>query len=105
MEVTDSTLSTKSRTITMNVQDLPPLSLAPTLPAGQIRGETRIPLTITAPRSVRAARFAWDLPAGVTVTRVQPEGATWCSGASRAAAWWWTWALKPCRAPGPAWPC
>ncbi|PTA67478.1 Ig domain-containing protein [Deinococcus arcticus] len=74
VEVTDSTLSTKSRTITLNVQDLPPLSLAPTLPAGQIRGETRIPLTITAPRSVRAARFAWDLPAGVIVTRVQPEG-------------------------------
>ncbi|MVN87315.1 cell ssuface protein containing Ig-like domain protein [Deinococcus sp. HMF7620] len=74
LEVTDSTLSTRSKTVTLTVQDLPPLSLALNLPAGQIRGETRIPLTINAPRAVRAARFGWELPAGVTVTRVQPEG-------------------------------
>lgn len=74
LEVTDSTLSSKQKSYTVTVQDLPPLSLALTLPAGQIRGETRVPVTITAPRSVRAARFSWTLPANVTVTRVQPEG-------------------------------
>ncbi|GGR88281.1 putative Ig domain-containing protein [Deinococcus sedimenti] len=74
LEVTDSTLSSKQKSYTVTVQDLPPLSLALTLPAGQIRGETRVPVTINAPRSVRAARFSWTLPANVTVTRVQPEG-------------------------------
>ncbi|CAM3871689.1 Ig domain-containing protein [Deinococcus frigens] len=71
LEVTDSTLSTRSKEYTLNVNTLPPLSLAPTLPTGEIRGETRIPLTITAPRNVRAARLNWELPAGVSVTRVQ----------------------------------
>ncbi|WP_285892301.1 Ig domain-containing protein [Deinococcus taeanensis] len=72
LEVTDSTLSSRSKTYAMTVQELPPLSLALTLPTGEIRGETRIPVTITAPRGARAARLGWDLPAGVTVTRVQP---------------------------------
>ncbi|CAM4081308.1 Ig domain-containing protein [Deinococcus marmoris] len=71
LEVTDSTLSTRSKEYTVNVNTLPPLSLAPGLPTGEIRGETRIPLTITAPRNVRAARLNWELPAGVQVTRVQ----------------------------------
>ncbi|QFP77447.1 Ig domain-containing protein [Deinococcus sp. AJ005] len=71
LEVTDSTLSTRSKEYTVNVNTLPPLSLAPTLPTGEIRGETRIPLIITAPRNVRAARLNWELPAGVSVTRVQ----------------------------------
>lgn len=71
LEVTDSTLSTRTREYTVNVNELPPLSLAPTLPGGEIRGETRIPVTITAPRTVRAARLSWQLPEKVTVTRVQ----------------------------------
>ncbi|CAM3312450.1 hypothetical protein DESA109040_07670 [Deinococcus saxicola] len=71
LEVTDSTLSTRSKEYTVNVNTLPPLSLAPTLPTGEIRGETRIPLVITAPRNVRAARLNWELPAGAQVTRVQ----------------------------------
>ncbi|GGL07182.1 Ig domain-containing protein [Deinococcus radiotolerans] len=74
LEATDSTLSSKQKSYTVNVQELPPLSLALTLPSGQIRGETRVPVTISAPRSVRAARLTWTLPANVTVTRVQPEG-------------------------------
>ncbi|WP_415542860.1 Ig domain-containing protein, partial [Deinococcus deserti] len=72
VEVTDSTLSTKTKEYTLNVNQLPPLSLQPVLPAGQIRGETRIPVTITAPRSVRAVRLNWTLPAGAAVTGVQP---------------------------------
>ncbi len=71
LEVTDSTLSTRAKEYTVNVNTLPPLSLAPKLPSGEIRGETRIPVNITAPRNVRAARLNWELPAGVTVTRVQ----------------------------------
>ena len=74
LEVTDSTLSSKQKSYTLNVQELPPLSLSLTLPGGEIRGETRVPLLITAPRSVRAARVTWTLPEKVTVTRVQPEG-------------------------------
>lgn len=71
LEVTDATLSTRAKEYTLNVNALPPLSLAPTLPTGEIRGETRIPLLINAPRSVRAAQLSWELPAGVKVTRVQ----------------------------------
>lgn len=74
LEVTDSTLSSKQKAYTLNVQELPPLSLSLTLPTGEIRGETRVPLLIAAPRSVRAARVTWTLPEKVTVTRVQPEG-------------------------------
>ncbi|MDV6373389.1 Ig domain-containing protein [Deinococcus arenicola] len=71
LEVTDSTLSTRSKEYTLNVNTLPPLALVPTLPTGEIRGETRIPLMITAPRTVRAAQLSWELPAGTSVTRVQ----------------------------------
>ncbi|OOV13911.1 Ig domain-containing protein [Deinococcus sp. LM3] len=72
VEVTDSTLSTRSKEYRLTVQDLPALSLAPTLPVGEIRGDTRIPVTISAPRTVRAARLVWDLPAGVSVSGAQP---------------------------------
>ena len=72
VEVTDSTLSTRSKEYRLTVQDLPPLSLAPTLPGGEIRGDTRVPVTISAPRTVRAARFVWDLPDGVSVSGAQP---------------------------------
>ncbi|GAA0515719.1 Ig domain-containing protein [Deinococcus depolymerans] len=70
--VTDATLSKNSKEYRVTVQDLPPLSLAPTLPAGEIRGDTRVPVTISAPRNVRAARFVWDLPAGVSLGGAQP---------------------------------
>lgn len=71
LEATDSTLSIKANEYTVNVQELPPTSLAPTLPATQVRGETRIPVVINAPRNVRAARLVWELPEGVQVTRAQ----------------------------------
>lgn len=71
LEVTDSTLSSKAGEYTLNVQELPPLAITPTLPSGEVRGETRIPLTITAPRGARAAHVSWELPAGVQVTRIQ----------------------------------
>ncbi|MFC6801414.1 Ig domain-containing protein [Deinococcus caeni] len=72
VEITDSTLSTRSKEYRLTVQDLPALSLTPTLPAGEIRGDTRIPVTISAPRTARAARLMWDLPAGVSVSGAQP---------------------------------
>lgn len=72
VEVTDSTLSTRSKEYRLTVQELPALSLAPTLPVGEIRGDTRIPVTISAPRTVRAARLVWDLPTGVSVSGAQP---------------------------------
>ena len=71
VEVTDSTLSSKSKEYTLNVNEMPPLSLKPTLPGSEIRGETRIPVTLTSPRGVRAARVVWELPAGASVSRVQ----------------------------------
>ncbi|WP_295822248.1 Ig domain-containing protein [uncultured Deinococcus sp.] len=71
LEVTDSTLSSKAGEYTLNVQELLPLAITPTLPSGEVRGETRIPLTITAPRGARAAHVSWTLPAGVQVTRIQ----------------------------------
>ncbi|WP_051935429.1 Ig domain-containing protein [Deinococcus sp. YIM 77859] len=71
LEASDANLSTRVQQYTLNVNELPPLALKPQLPTGELRGETRIPLSITAPRTVRAARVVWDLPEGVTVTRVQ----------------------------------
>lgn len=75
LEVSDANLNSKVQAYTLNVNELPPLALKPQLPAAEIRGETRIPLNITAPRAVRAARVTWDLPEGVRVTRVQPADA------------------------------
>lgn len=75
LETSDANLSSKVQSYTLNVNELPPLTLKPQLPAGEIRGETRIPLNITAPRAVRAARVTWELPEGVSVTRVQPAEA------------------------------
>lgn len=75
LETADANLSSKVREYTLNVNELPPLALRPQLPSGELRGETRIPLNITAPRTVRAARVTWELPEGVTVTRVQPADA------------------------------
>ena len=75
IQATDANLSTRVQEYTMNVDALPPLALKPTLPPGEIRGETRIPLTIQAPRAVRAARLSWDLGKDVQVTRVQPADA------------------------------
>ncbi|BDP40738.1 hypothetical protein DAETH_07070 [Deinococcus aetherius] len=72
VEASDANLSTKVQSYTLNIGELPPLALKPQLPSGEIRGETRIPLNITAPRTIRAARMTWDLPEGVAVTRVQP---------------------------------
>ena len=71
VEASDSNLSSKAQAYTVNVNDLPPLSFKPQLPAGELRGETRIPLNVVAPRAVRAARVVWELPEGVSVTRVQ----------------------------------
>mgnify|MGYP000533570905 CR=1 FL=1 len=71
LEASDANLSNKVATYTLNVNELPPLSLEPTLPPGEIRGETRIPVTLTSPRGVRAARVVWELPAGASVSRVQ----------------------------------
>lgn len=75
LETSDANLSSKVQAYTLNVNELPPLALKPQLPTAEIRGETRIPLNITAPRSVRAARMTWELPEGVAVTRVQPAEA------------------------------
>lgn len=75
LETADANLSSKVREYTLNVNELPPLAVKPQLPSGELRGETRIPLNITAPRTVRAARVTWELPEGVTVTRVQPADA------------------------------
>ncbi|MPY66242.1 cell ssuface protein containing Ig-like domain protein [Deinococcus sp. SDU3-2] len=75
LETADANLSSKVREYTLNVNELPALAVRPQLPTGELRGETRIPLNITAPRTVRAARVTWELPEGVTVTRVQPADA------------------------------
>ena len=75
LEASDANLSNKVASYTLNVNELPPLSLEPTLPPGEIRGETRIPVLVKAPRAVRAARFTWDLGKDVQVTRVQAADA------------------------------
>lgn len=75
LETADANLSSRVREYTLNVNELPALAVKPQLPTGELRGETRIPLNITAPRTVRAARVTWELPEGVTVTRVQPADA------------------------------
>ncbi|MGY2892373.1 Ig domain-containing protein [Deinococcus sp. UYEF24] len=81
VEASDASLSTKAQPMSLTVADLPPFSLALSLPTSEIRGETRIPLTVTAPRGMRAFRLQWALPAGVTVTRIAPMD-------TRAVAYW-----------------
>lgn len=71
LQANDANLSSKVQEYTLNVSDLPPLKLALELPRAEIRGKTRIPLNIVAPRTARAARVTWELPAGTRVTRVQ----------------------------------
>lgn len=71
LEATDANLSSKVQQYTLNVGDLPPLKITPELPRTEIRGATRIPLNIAAPRTARAARVTWELPAGASVTQVQ----------------------------------
>lgn len=71
VEANDANLSNKVVSYTLNVGDLPPVSLEPSLPSGEVRGETRIPVLIKAPRGVRAARLIWDLGKDVQITRVQ----------------------------------
>lgn len=71
IEANDANLSNKVAQYTINVTDLPPTSLEPTLPPGEIRGETRVPLVIKAPRQVRAARVTWDLGPNVQVQGVE----------------------------------
>ena len=81
VEASDATLSTKAQPMSLTVTALPPLSLAVTLPTSEIRGETRLPLVVTAPRGMRAFRMQWALPEGVTVTRIDPVD-------TRAVAYW-----------------
>lgn len=81
VEASDATLSTKAQPMSLTVTALPPLSLAVTLPTSEIRGETRLPLIVTAPRGMRAFRMQWALPEGVTVTRIDPVD-------TRAVAYW-----------------
>lgn len=71
VEVSDANLSNKVMEYTLNVNELPPLSIEAELPQGQIRGETRIPLQIKAARGVRAARVTWDLGPNVKVSKIQ----------------------------------
>ncbi|WP_425147123.1 putative Ig domain-containing protein [Deinococcus sp.] len=72
LEVSDAALSTKTQQISLNVTALPPLSLALGLPTSEIRGETRLPLSIAAPRATRALRFQWALPPNLSVSKVTP---------------------------------
>ena len=81
IEASDATLSTKAQPMSLTVTALPPLSLAVTLPTSEIRGETRLPLIVTAPRGMRAFRMQWALPEGVSVTRIDPAD-------TRAVAYW-----------------
>lgn len=73
VQATDANLSTRVQEYTMKVEALPPLSLEVTLPPSEIRGQTRLPLAIKAPRNVRAARLSWDIGPNVKVTQVQPS--------------------------------
>lgn len=71
VEATDASLSTRSQSFAVSVGTLPPLSLTPDFPAGEFRSDTRIPLKINYPRATKAARFYWQLPEGVQVTRLE----------------------------------
>lgn len=71
VEANDANLSNKVASYTVNVSEQPPLSLKLTLPTSEIRGETRIPVTIQAARNVRATRFTWKVGPDVQITRVQ----------------------------------
>lgn len=71
LEATDANLSNKVATYTLNVSELPPLAVELTLPASEVRGETRIPVVLKYTRGVRAAKFTWDVGPDVKVTKVQ----------------------------------
>ncbi len=74
LEVSDANLSVKTQVFNVSVAELPPLDFVPTLPNGEVRGETRIPLTLMGPRGVRAARFSWVLPDNAQVIKVVTTG-------------------------------
>lgn len=71
LETTDANLSAKTQDYNLNITTLPPLAFKLQLPASDIRGETRLPLNITGPRGVRAARIEWQLPEHIKVSKVQ----------------------------------
>jgi Putative Ig domain len=76
LEVSDANLSVKTQSFTLAVTDLPPLDFALALPTGEVRGETRLPLSVQGPRGVRAARYTWVMPENARVTKVQSESGT-----------------------------
>ncbi|WP_420594664.1 putative Ig domain-containing protein [Deinococcus sp.] len=73
LEVSDANLSVRNQEFNLQVTELPPLDFALTLPPGELRGETRVPLRVVGPRQVRAARYTWALPEDVRVTKVVSE--------------------------------
>lgn len=74
IEANDANLSNKVIQYTLNVGELPPFNFEIKLPPAEIRGESRVPVVLNAPRMVRAARVQWDVGKDVQVTAVQPEG-------------------------------
>ncbi|WP_293912233.1 putative Ig domain-containing protein [Deinococcus sp.] len=76
LEVSDANLSVKTQSFTLAVTDLPPLDFTLSLPTGEVRGETRLPLSVQGPRGVRAARYTWVMPEGAVVTKIQSENST-----------------------------
>ncbi len=74
LEVSDANLSVKTQSFNLPVAELPPLDFMPTLPNGEIRGETRIPLSVMGPRGLRAARYTWVLPDNAQITKVESLG-------------------------------
>lgn len=70
VEVRDAALSTRSQAVTITVTRLPDASFALAVPASEIRGATRLPLSISHPRAARAARYQLQLPEGLNVTAV-----------------------------------
>ena len=74
LEVSDANLSVRTQAFNLQVVELPPLDFSLSLPQGELRGATRLPLKVVGPRGVRAARYTWVLPGNLKVTGIKAEG-------------------------------
>ncbi len=71
VRVSDARLSSDTKNVSISIQDQPIPTLALEVPATELRGTSKVPLRITGARKVGAARFLWQVPAGITVNSVQ----------------------------------
>lgn len=73
IEANDARLSNRTKEYTLQVTQLPPLSLGLQLPTTEIRGETRIPVVLQWPRSALTMRLSWSVDPRLKIKEIKPQ--------------------------------